>query len=85
MTYVKNDHCRPMMLACFQSPPTDHTPLSKYPYELTLGSYGEIADGAERISAQCIGHAGYPPDIRTSAGQIFHSNNWNVIVQDDNC
>ncbi|ODA76950.1 hypothetical protein RJ55_07466 [Drechmeria coniospora] len=47
------------------------------PTTKTLGSYRDIVNGADFITAVC-GEAMY-------SGQIFHPQNWNVIVQSGDC
>lgn len=51
--------------------------------EKKLESFGSIADGAQKIRDECSTHGGLTP--ATTAGQVFHKTNWNVIVRKDSC
>ncbi|KAH7305453.1 hypothetical protein B0I35DRAFT_413850 [Stachybotrys elegans] len=50
----------------------------------TLASFGSIADGAQWIVDRCswVGDSGV---YSYTAGQVFHSTNWNVIITTANC
>jgi hypothetical protein len=45
-----------------------------------LDSFIRIADGARYIAGWCVKQPG-----PTVAGQLFHPDNWNVIVRQDDC
>lgn len=50
----------------------------------TLGSFGDIADGAAWIKGKCqrLRWAG-PRSYYSVSGQAFHPDGWNVIVRKD--
>ncbi|SPQ26403.1 0be2b1dd-6915-45d8-ad9d-99ca3d8c7d51 [Thermothielavioides terrestris] len=54
------------------------------PTDWVVGSFGEIADGADILLNNC-GQAGNGGQGAVAAGQIFHPDNWNVIMRADSC
>ncbi|PKS05390.1 hypothetical protein jhhlp_008765 [Lomentospora prolificans] len=50
----------------------------------TLGSFSDIANGADILGGSCA-YAYWVFAVPYMNGQLFHSDNWNVIVRGDSC
>ena len=50
--------------------------------DLYLDSFERIADGVSYIIGWCSTMAWGPTQV---AGQLFHPDNWNIIVRRDSC
>jgi hypothetical protein len=50
--------------------------------DLYLDSFERIADGVSYIIGWCATAAWGPTQV---AGQLFHPDNWNIIVRRDSC
>lgn len=51
----------------------------------TLGSFGDIADGAQVLQDHCAFYPGGTQSATLVSGQAFAKDNWNVIVRRDSC
>ncbi|UNI17267.1 hypothetical protein JDV02_003624 [Purpureocillium takamizusanense] len=49
----------------------------------TLGSFGDIADGAQWVLDHCSKRQYEASNNIVTSGQVFHKDNWNVIVTKD--
>jgi hypothetical protein len=54
------------------------------PEEFYLDSWDRVADGVGFIMANCASWPGVGNFVKV-AGQVFHPDNWNVMVRKDSC